>query len=114
MPASLLPGASPSAVMVEWAEMLVARARADGVSLTGEGGLLTAMVRQVLSTGLEVEMADHLGYERHDVAGRGSGNSRNGGYTKTVSTEVGDVDVFMPRDPLWTRGTPPNAETTAA
>lgn len=41
----------------EWAERLVARARAEGVELTGDGGLLTAMVRQVLQTGLEVEMA---------------------------------------------------------
>jgi putative transposase len=84
--------------MQEWAEQLVARAREEGVSLTGEGGLLTAMVRQVLQTGLEVEMTEHLGYERRDPAGRGSGNNRNGGYTKTVSTEIGDVDVFMPRD----------------
>lgn len=84
--------------MAEWAEMLVARARDEGVSLTGDDGLLTAMVRQVLQTGLEVEMTDHLGYERHDPAGRGSGNNRNGGYVKTVTTDVGDVDVFMPRD----------------
>jgi putative transposase len=55
-------------------------------------------MRQVLQTGLEVEMTDHLGYERHDPAGRGSGNNRNGGYPKTVTTEVGDVEVFMPRD----------------
>jgi hypothetical protein len=77
---------------------LVVRARDEGVSLTGDGGLLTAMVRQVLQTGLEVEMTEHLGYDRHDPAGRGSWRNRNGGYTKTVSTEIGDVDVFMPRD----------------
>ncbi len=64
--------------MREWADELVARARAEGVELTGEGGLLTAMVRQVLQTGLEVELAEHLGYEPHDPAGAGSGNSRNG------------------------------------
>jgi putative transposase len=68
------------------------------VDLTGEGGLLTGLVRQVLQTGLEVEMADHLGYERHDPAGRGSGNSRNGVYPKTVTTEIGDVELAMPRD----------------
>ena len=90
--------AEGSPTMAEWAEMLVARARDEGVSLTGDDGLLTAMVRQVLQTGLEVEMTDHLGYERHDPAGRGSGNNRNGGYVKTVTTDVGDVDVFMPRD----------------
>ena len=52
--------------MREWAEQLVARARAEGVALTGEGGLLTAMVRQVLQTGLEVEIAEHLGYGPHE------------------------------------------------
>ena len=47
--------------MREWAEQLVARAREDGVALTGEGGLLTDLMRHVLQTGLEVEMAEHLG-----------------------------------------------------
>ena len=86
------------AAMREWAEQLVARARAEGVELTGDDGLLTAMVRQVLQTGLEVEMSEHLGYERHDPVGRGSGNNRNGGYAKTVTTDVGDVELRMPRD----------------
>ena len=81
-----------------WAEELVARARDEGVELTGDGGLLTAMVRQVLQTGLEVELADHLGYEAYDPAGRGSGNSRNGFSAKTVSTEIGDVELRVPRD----------------
>ena len=90
--------AGDSPPMREWAEELVARARAEGVALTGDDGLLTAMVRQVLQTGLEVELADHLGYEAHDPAGRGSGNSRNGSYPKTVMTDIGEVDLRMPRD----------------
>jgi len=56
------------------------------------------MVRQVLQTGLEVELTDHLGYEPHDPAGRGSGNSRNGTSRKTVTTDVGDVELAVPRD----------------
>jgi transposase-like protein len=84
--------------MREWADQLVARARSEGVELTGENGLLTAMVRQVLQTGLEVELADHLGYEAYDPAGRGSGNSRNGSYPKTVTTEIGEVELRVPRD----------------
>jgi putative transposase len=88
----------PPPELREWAEELVERARSEGVELTGEGGLLTAMVRQVLQTGLEVEMADHLGYEHGDPAGRGSGNSRNGTYPKTVATEIGDVTLEVPRD----------------
>ncbi len=84
--------------MREWASELVDRARSEGVELTGADGLLTAMVRNVLQTGLKVELADHLGYEPYDVAGRGSGNSRNGSTRKTVSTEIGDVELRVPRD----------------
>jgi putative transposase len=87
--------AGDTPAMREWAEQLVARARAEGVDLTGDDGLLTAMVRQVLQTGLEVELTDHLGYEPHDPANRGSGNSRNGTSRKT---DVGDVELLVPRD----------------
>lgn len=91
-----LPG--DRSVMAEWAGRLVEQARTDGVNLTGAGGLLTEMVGQVLQTGLEAELTDHLGYERHDRAGDGSGNSRNGHYTKTVKTEIGEVPIRVPRD----------------
>ena len=60
------------------AEELVARARADGVDLVGPGGLLGDLTKQILETGLEVEMDEHLGYSKHDSAGRDGGNSRNG------------------------------------
>jgi Transposase, Mutator family len=74
-----------------WAELLVARAREEGVALTGEGGLLTGLMRHVLQTGLEVEMAEHLGYGPRERSGWGSGNSRNGGYDKTrVDGDRGD------------------------
>ena len=43
-------------------------------------------------------MADHLGYEKGDPAGWGSGNNRNGSYPKTVQTDAGTVGVEMPRD----------------
>lgn len=93
--AELLPeGAS----MQDFAEALVEQARAEGVDLTGESGLLTGFIRQVLQTGLEVEMTEHLGYERHAVQGRGSGNSRNGYSPKKVTTEIGQVDLRVPRD----------------
>src|SRR5215204_2179858 len=88
---SIVPLVGDEPAMRDWAAELVARARSEGVELTGDDGLLTGLVRQVLQTGLEVEMTDHLGYERHDPAGRGSGNSRNGSHPKTVTTEVGKV-----------------------
>jgi len=88
----------PDAGLSLVAERLVSQARADGVALTGDGGLLTGLVQQVLQGALEAEITDHLGYEPHAVEGRGSGNSRNGFYPKTVRTEIGDVRVEVPRD----------------
>jgi len=81
-----------------WLDQAVARVRADGLRLTGPDGFLPALVKQVLERGLEVELAEHLGYARHDAAGRGSGNSRNGSSPKTVLTEIGPVPLDVPRD----------------
>jgi len=97
-PASLMPAGGDPASLDEWAAEPVARARDEGVALTGDGGLLTDLMRSVLQRGLEVEMAEHLGYEPHAVEGRGSGNSRNGTYAKTVATEIGEVELAVPRD----------------
>ena len=93
-----VPAGSDPASMDDWADRLVEQARSEGVALTGDGGLLTDLMRHVLQRGLEVELSEHLGYERHAVEGRGSGNSRNGSYPKTVTTEIGEVEVLMPRD----------------
>jgi putative transposase len=78
--------------------MLVDRARAGGLQLTGEGGLLQQLTKRVLESALEGEMTDHLGYEKHDRAGRDGGNSRNGKRAKTVLTDVGPVEIAVPRD----------------
>jgi putative transposase len=77
---------------------LVARAAAQGVSLAGEGGLLQQLTKLVLEASLEGEMDAHLGYGKHDPAGRNNGNSRNGKRAKTVLTQVGPVEVGVPRD----------------
>jgi transposase-like protein len=79
-------------------EELVARASAEGVRLTGEGGLLAQLTKRVLESSLEGEMDAHLGYGKHDPAGRDGGNSRNGRRSKTVLTEVGPVPIDVPRD----------------
>jgi putative transposase len=80
------------------AEELVAQARADGVQLVGEGGLLTGLTKSVLETALDAEMSEHVGYDKHDRAGRNGGNSRNGYRAKTVVTEIGPVEIEVPRD----------------
>ena len=77
---------------------LVARAAGEGVSVAGEGGLLQQLTKLVLEASLEGEMDAHLGYTKHDPAGRNSGNSRNGKRSKTVLTQVGPVEVEVPRD----------------
>jgi transposase-like protein len=77
---------------------LVERARTEGVELVGPGGLLTGLTKTVLETALEAEMSEHLGYDKHDPAGRNRGNSRNGTRSKTVLTDVGPVDIEVPRD----------------
>jgi putative transposase len=80
------------------AAQLVERARAEGVDLVGPGGLLTGLTKTVLETALEAEMSEHLGYDKHDPAGRTGGNSRNGSRAKTVLTEIGPVPIEVPRD----------------
>ena len=78
--------------------MLVDRARGEGLKLTGEGGLLQQLTKRVLESALEGGVTDHVGYDKHDPAGKGSGNSRNGTRAKTVLTDVGPVEVRVPRD----------------
>jgi putative transposase len=80
----------------ELAEQLVARAREDGVNLVGPDGLLSGIVGQLLETALEVEMSEHLGYERHERSP--STNSRNGASSKTLHSDVGPVTIEVPRD----------------
>src|SRR3954467_2230215 len=87
-----------SGVDAELVARLVEQARAGGLQLTGEGGLLQQLTKRVLESALEGEITDHLGYEKHDPAGAGSGNSRNGMRAKTVLTDVGPVEIEVPRD----------------
>ncbi len=81
------------------AEELVARAREQGVSLTGPDGLLKQLTKAVLETALNQEMTEHLGHDKHGPAGNETGNVRNGTRPKTVLTEAsGQVPVEVPRD----------------
>jgi putative transposase len=91
-------GSAGSVIDAELLDGLLSRVDAGELQLTGPEGFLTGMIRQVLERGLEIEMADHVGYERGDPAGRGGSNKRNGTSPKTVLTEVGPVPVEVPRD----------------
>ena len=81
------------------AEELVARAREQGLSLTGPDGLLKQLTKAVLETALNQELTEHLGHEKHGPVTSGTGNVRNGTRFKTVLTEAtGQVQVEVPRD----------------
>jgi transposase-like protein len=82
-------------VLVAW---LAAQARSQGVALLGRDGLLQQLTKRFLEAALEAEMDEHLGYGKHESDGRNGGNSRNGKRAKTLITEVGPVDIAVPRD----------------
>src|SRR6266545_3133565 len=91
-------GAGTDIVDEQLAAQLVAQARAQGISLVGPDGLLQRMTKLVVEGALEGELTDHLGYQHGDPVGRNGGNSRNGTRAKTVLTEVGPVELEVPRD----------------
>jgi putative transposase len=84
---------SPSAI-----DALLEEMKESGTPLDGVDGLLNRMTRAVLERALGAELTEHLGYEKGDPAGSGTGNSRNGYGLKTVSTASGPVQIQVPRD----------------
>jgi hypothetical protein len=92
------PAARRPLIDEQLADQLLGKAQAEGVELLGPDGLLSQVTKAVLERALAEEMTGHLGYEKHDLAGRGSGNSRNGATGKTVLTDIGAVDLAVPRD----------------
>jgi transposase-like protein len=92
------PGQTIDGVDAELVAQLVEQARTAGLQLTGEGGLLQQLTKRVLESALDGEISDHLGYDKGDPAGKNGGNSRNGVRAKTVLTEIGPVEIAVPRD----------------
>ncbi|MFI7894685.1 IS256 family transposase [Streptomyces sp. CACIS-1.16CA] len=86
------------AVDDELVDDLVGRARAEGLQLTGEGGLLQQLTERLLESALVGEITGHFGYDKYDPAGKIGGNFRNGERSKTVLTDVGPVEITVPRD----------------
>jgi transposase-like protein len=66
--------------------------------LTGENGLFKQLKRALIERALGAELTEHLGYEKGDPGGQGSGNSRNGTSSKTILTEDGEIEIAVPRD----------------
>ena len=63
--------------------------------LTGDDGLFKQLKKALIERALGAELTEHLGYEKGDPAGRGSGNSRNGTSAKTILTEDGEIDIAV-------------------
>lgn len=77
---------------------LFAQIDAGELELTGEGGFIPALIKTALERGLQVELTDHLGYDKGAPDAAAFSNSRNGSTPKTVATQVGEVDLAVPRD----------------
>jgi putative transposase len=59
----------------------------------------SSLFKQGIEEMLQGELDEHLGYLKHDREGYKTGNSRNGTFPKTITTEnVGDVLLNIPRD----------------
>lgn len=66
--------------------------------LIGENGLLKQLTKQLLERAMSAELTEHVGYEKHDPAGKNSGNSRNGSSAKTMKGSFGRLPLEIPRD----------------
>jgi putative transposase len=66
--------------------------------LIGEHGLLKQLTKQLLERAMGAELTEHVGYEKHEVAGNNSGNSRNGKSAKTIKGSFGELVLETPRD----------------
>jgi putative transposase len=66
--------------------------------IIGENGLLKQLTKALVERAMEAELTTHLGYEKHDPVGHGSGNSRNGASKKRLKGDFGEVEIAVPRD----------------
>lgn len=66
--------------------------------LTGRNGVATRMFKPFMQELVDAEMTEHLGYEKHEASGYGSGNNRNGSYQRTLRSSDGPFTIEMPRD----------------
>src|SRR3954447_6175218 len=76
-------------------ELLVGKSTEE---IVGPEGLLKQLTKALLERAMKAELTHHLGYEKHEPEGRGSGNSRNGQSRKTVQGDFGAVEIAVPRD----------------
>jgi len=66
--------------------------------LLGDDGILQQLTKALVERALEGELTHHLGYQKHDLTGNNSGNSRNGTTPKTIKSKRGQTEIEVPRD----------------
>jgi putative transposase len=66
--------------------------------LTGKDGILKQLSARLIERALQGEMTSHLGYPKGDAPRGRGGNARNGTTSKTLKTELGEVEIEVPRD----------------
>lgn len=66
--------------------------------LFAKNGLIANMLKGLMEQILKEELSIHLGYEKYESKGRGSGNSRNGSSKKRLKSDYGDIELDIPRD----------------
>lgn len=93
-----VPGREGPLLAPEALDALMAQVDAEGLDVLGPGGVISEITKLVLERALDEELTEHLGYERDDPGGNGSGNSRNGTSAKRVMTGAGAVELAIPRD----------------
>lgn len=95
-----MPGYQAAAELAESGALdgLFAQIDAGEIDLTGDGGFIPALIKHALERGLGAELTDHLGYEKGAPDAAAYPNSRNGTTPKTVATQVGEVNLDVPRD----------------
>jgi putative transposase len=81
----------------ELVDELLAGARTEK-EIVGPGGLLSQLTKRLVERAMDVELTEHLGYERGQSPPGGAGNTRNGSTPKTLMTEHGPVRIDTPRD----------------
>jgi len=66
--------------------------------LKGVQDLVKELTSGLIQECMDAELEDELGYSKYDYKNKQGSNSRNGSYSKTVSSSQGPVELKVPRD----------------
>jgi len=83
---------------IEKTKELVSLLSSECENLQDVQTMLKNLFKDTIEQMLESEMDEHLGYEKHNILGNNTGNSRNGYGKKTIKTELGESEISVPRD----------------